>query len=84
MARLLWPVAMIRLAQTIRPLLVDLVVVDQRAARRFGHADAFQVVDVGVGADVRDQDVRLVRASARSARGRTGSRSGGRSGSGRS
>ena len=60
MARLLWPVATIRLAQRDGALLVHLVVMDQHAARRFDHAHAFQRVHAGAGAHVRVEDRRIV------------------------
>ncbi len=41
-------------------LAVDLVMVHQRAARRFADAEPFQPVGVGVGAHVVAQDVRLL------------------------
>ena len=59
MARLLWPVAMMRLAQVMQALLVHAIVVDQCAARRFGGADAFQVVERSGGADVGAEDFRI-------------------------
>ena len=61
-------------------VLVHLVVVEQRAARRLADADALQPVDAGVGAQV-GRDAGPGRpAAARSARSRPGSRSAGRSG----
>ena len=41
-----------------QPVVVDLVVVHQRAARRLGDADAFEVVHAGVGAHVADRALR--------------------------
>jgi len=48
MAALLWPVAMMRLAQVDQAVAIHFVMVDQRAARRFGNAYAFGVVGAGV------------------------------------
>ena len=63
-------------------VLVHLVVVEQRAARRLADADAFQLVDPGVGAESVREQVGIVEQSARCARCRPGSRSAGRSGRG--
>ena len=49
-ARLFWPVAMIRLAQLISPPCFDLVVVEQRAARSLAAADALVAVAARMGA----------------------------------
>ena len=62
-ARLLCPVATIRFAHCIAPLLVDFVMMDQRAARRLDHADAFQRVHRGLRAHVLVQDRRANRAA---------------------
>ena len=61
-------------------VLVDLVVVEQRAARRLADADAFQPVDAGVGPQLVAIACPGRPAAARSARSRPGSRSAGRSG----